>query len=48
MGDVVGGDKLTYDEYLDILMRSGKMCEVWFEMCYFETALDLLDRLRNQ
>ena len=25
MGDVVGGDKLTYDEYLDILMRSGQM-----------------------
>ena len=40
MGDVVGGDKLTYDEYLDILMRSGKNVRGWFEMCYFETALE--------
>ena len=47
MGDVVGGDKLTYDEYLDILMRSGKNVRGWFEMCYFETALEFAGQVRK-
>ena len=47
MGDVVGGDKLTYDEYLDILMRSGKNVRGWFEMCYFETALEFAGQVEK-
>lgn len=39
MSDVVGGEKLTYDEYLDILMKSSKNVRGWFEMCYYETPL---------
>lgn len=47
MGDVVGGDRLTYDEYLDILMRSGKNVRGWFEMCYFETALEFAGQVEK-
>ena len=39
MKEVAGGEKLTYDEYLDILKESGKNCRSWFEMCYYQYSL---------
>lgn len=37
--EVVGGDKLTYDEYLEVLKASCGKCRSWFETCYYECAL---------
>lgn len=36
MKDVVGGEKLTYDEYLDIMKKSGHQCRHYFELCYYD------------
>lgn len=33
--DVVGGEKLTYDDYIDIQMISFGKQRTWFEMCYY-------------
>ena len=38
MKDVVGGEKLTYDEYLDIMKASGRKCRHYFELCYYDCA----------
>ena len=35
MKDVVGGEKLTYDEYLDIMKESGRKARHYFELCYY-------------
>lgn len=35
--EVVGGDKLTYDEYLEIMKNSGKESRHYFEW-YIETV----------
>ena len=32
--DIVGGEKLTYDDYLDIQFQSSGKQRSWFEMCY--------------
>ena len=34
MAEVVGGEGLTYDEYLDIQFASENVCRGWFEICY--------------
>ena len=47
MRDVVGGEKLTYDEYLDILMKSGKSVRHWFEMCYFAIPLEFAGQVEK-
>ena len=31
--EVVGGEKLTYDEYLDIMKESGRKSRHYFEQC---------------
>lgn len=33
--DVVGGEKLTYDDYIDIQIQSSGKQRSWFEMCYY-------------
>lgn len=33
--DIVGGEKLTYDDYLDIQFQSSDKHRSWFEMCYY-------------
>ena len=33
--DVVGGEKLTYDDYLDIQIQSYGKKRLWFELCYY-------------
>ena len=34
--DMVGGDTLSYDEYLDLQMQSGKKVRTYFEICYYD------------
>ena len=34
--DMVGGDILSYDEYLDLQMQSGKKVRTYFEICYYD------------
>lgn len=36
---IEGGEKLSYDEYLEIQRESAKDCRHYFEMCYYEMAL---------
>lgn len=36
MKDVVGGERLTYDEYLDIMKASGNHTRHYFELCYYD------------
>lgn len=33
--DIVGGEKLSYDDYLDIQIQSYKKQRSWFAMCYY-------------
>ena len=40
MKDVVGGEKLTYDEYLDIMKESGNKTRHYFELCYYDSFLN--------
>lgn len=34
MADIVGGEKLSYDDYIDIQIKSSGKQRSWFEMCY--------------
>lgn len=38
----VGAEKLTYDEYLDIQMKSSHKVKVYFKICYYNIPLGLL------
>ena len=40
MKDVVGGEKLSYDEYLDIMKTSGRNARHYFELCYYNSFLN--------
>lgn len=33
--DIVGGEKLTYDDYIDIQLQSAGKQRSWFQMCYY-------------
>lgn len=33
--DIVGGENLTYDDYIDIQIRSAGKQRSWFQMCYY-------------
>ena len=35
MEDIVGGEKITYDEYLEIMRVLGHECRKYFEHCYY-------------
>ena len=35
MEDIVGGEKITYDEYLEIMRVSGHECRKYFAHCYY-------------
>ena len=39
MSDVVGGEKLTYDEYLEIQIKSQGKVRGSFQLCYYEIPL---------
>ena len=36
MKQVVGGETLTYDEYLEIMKASGNKVRHYFELCYYD------------
>jgi len=36
MKEIVGGERLSYDEYLEIEWRSRESKRTWFECCYYE------------
>ena len=36
--EVAGGEKLTYDEYLDIMKASGRKMRHYFELCYYNCS----------
>ena len=37
MKDVVGGENLTYNDYLDIMKESGNKTRKYFELCYYDS-----------
>ena len=46
--EVVGGDKLTYDEYLEIMKNSGKESRHYFEMVYRNCGLEFKGRIEKK
>lgn len=40
--DVVGGEKLTYDDYIDIQIQSSGKQRTWFEMCYYNLPSEFM------
>lgn len=40
--NVVGGEKLTYDDYLDIQIQSYGKQRSWFEMCYYNIPSEFM------
>ncbi len=40
--DVVGGEKLTYDDYLDIQIQSSGKQRTWFKMCYYNLPSEFM------
>ncbi len=40
--DVVGGEKLNYDDYIDIQIRSFGKQRTWFEMCYYNLPSEFM------
>lgn len=45
---VAGGERLTYDEYLDIQMRSAKNVRRYFERCYYSISLSFCGQIEKQ
>lgn len=46
--EVVGGDKLTYDEYLEVMKNSGKESRHYFEMVYRNCGLEFKGRIEKK
>ncbi len=40
--DVVGGEKLTYDDYIDIQIQSSGKQRTWFKMCYYNLPSEFM------
>lgn len=40
--DVVGGERLTYDDYLDIQIQSSGKQRSWFAMCYYNLPSEFM------
>lgn len=40
--DVVGGEKLTYDDYIDTQIQSSGKQRTWFEMCYYNLPSEFM------
>ena len=45
---IEGGEKLSYDEYLEIQRKSAKDCRHYFEMCYYEMALGFKGQIEKK
>lgn len=48
MRDLVGAQKLTYDEYLDVQIRSFGKIRGWFEACYHNIPLGFKGRIEKK
>lgn len=46
--EIKGGEKLSYDEYLEIQRESAKECRHYFEMCYYECALGFRGQIEKK
>lgn len=46
--EIEGGEKLSYDEYLEIQRESAKVCRHYFEMCYYESALGFKGQIEKK
>lgn len=46
MEDIVGGENLTYDEYLEIMRVSGHECRRYFEHCFY-SAWECVSQIKN-
>lgn len=46
--EVVGGDKLTYDEYLEVMKNSGKESRHYFEMVYRNCGIEFKGRIEKK
>lgn len=44
----VGAEKLTYDEYLDIQMKSSHEVRVYFKICYYNIPLGFKGRIERR
>ena len=43
MNEVFGGEKLSYEEYLDVQMATGKGIRGWFALCHREVPLNCME-----
>ena len=48
MKDIVGGEKLTYDEYLEIQRKHGREVRGSFQLCYYENALGFRGQIERK
>ncbi len=48
MKGIVGGDKLTYDDYLELQIRSHGKTRTSFEQCYFELGLEYCGQIEKK
>ena len=46
--DIVGGEKLTYDEYLEIQRKHGREVRGSFQLCYYECALGFKGQIERK
>lgn len=46
--DIVGGEKLTYDDYLDIQIRSYGKQRSWFAMCYYNIPGEFMGSIEKK
>ncbi len=48
MKDIVGGEKLSYDEYLEIQKQSQGKVRGWFQLCYYEISLGFKGQIERK
>lgn len=48
MKNIVGGDKLTYDDYLEIQIKSHGKIRTAFQQCYFECGLEYCGEIEKK
>lgn len=48
MNNIVGGEKLTYDDYLELQVRSHRKTRTSFEQCYFELGLEYCGQIEKK
>lgn len=48
MKDIVGGEKLTYDEYIEIQRKHGREVRGSFQLCYYENILGFRGQIERK